>query len=339
MKKIIDKIKSVFSLSMLLKVIIIALIVITRLFPALFDPEHANWKKVIFNFIFALIIFMGSFISQLLAARKRETEKESYTTARADHIGQIRTIQKRSLSHMHKMYVQDENDKNKLQYVRDVFAQYEIDIRLYTEDLSLVKLALKKGEIDKEQYSVIQLCRKGKIEYDKYEVGDLMSTQILKKGSNRNKSQQGVITASNLLSKMSFMLAFSILIGMFVWDKELQEEGIKNGQAWLDLGSNLITFAGGLWTGTETAREVAEDDIRLFNVYFNFNCKFVQDFDNGIWKPKESEISDDLIERLKKYQSEEQTTPDEAENEQDEDIGVIEISEEELEALKNKGML
>lgn len=329
MKKFTQKIKDFFSLSMLAKLIVIALIVIFTLFPSLFDPENADWKKVLFNFVLSIIILMGAFISQLLAARKRETEKDAYIESKKEHVEQIHEIQKRSLVHMHKLYVKDENEKNKLEHIKDIFIQFEIDIRLYSCDLGLVKTALKKGEIDKEQYSVIQLCRKGKIEYDKYDVRDLMTTQILKRGTNSNKSQQAQITASNLLGKMSFMLAFAVIWGMFVWDQAAQE-GIKNGQAWIDLAARLVTFAGGLWTGDTTAKDVAEDDIRLFNKFFYFNCKFVQDFDNGIWQPKEKAISEDLIERLKKYQEEEQTTLETAENEEYEEI---ELTEEQIAQL------
>lgn len=331
-----NKIKNLFTLSTLAKILVVALIVIFTLFSSLFDPSQADWKKVLSNFILSVVILMGAFISQLSSTRNKEMEKENYITSRDNHINQVHAIQHKQLSHMHKLYVKDENEKNKLAYIQDVFTQYEIEIAYYTMELKLVKTALSKGIIDKEQYSVIQICRKGKIAYDKYDVRDLTTTQILKKGTNSNKSQQGAITASNLLGKMSWMLAFSIIWAMFVWD-EASQQGI-NGQAWIDLGSRLFTFAGGLWTGAVTAKEIIEDDIRLFDKFYNFNCKFVQDFENGIWKPAETEIHEDIVEHLKKLSEAEEIAASEPKNEQGEETEEIELTEEQLKLLKtNQG--
>lgn len=333
MKKLSQKIKDLFSLSTLAKILVVALIVIFTLFSSLFDPAKADWKKVLSNFILSVVIVMGAFISQLSSTRKKEMEKDTYTNSRDAHINQVHEIQKKQLSHFHKLYVKDENEKNKLSYVQDVFTQYEIEIAYYTMELKLVKAALKKGLIDKEQYSVIQLCRKGNIQYDKYDVRDLTTTQILKKGTNSNKSQQGAITASNLLGKMSWMLAFAIVWGMFVWD-EAQSAGV-NGQAWIDLGSRLFTFAGGLWTGAVTAKEIVEDDIRLFDKFYNFNCKFVQDFECGIWKPAKTEIKEDIVEHIKKLLTEDETSVSEPKNNEfDETIEEIEVTPEEYEKMK-----
>lgn len=326
MNKFVKRVKDIFSLSFLAKILVVALIVITTLFPSLFDPEHADWKKVLFNLVLSTIIMLGAFISQLLAARKRETEKKSYTDAQDRHVAAIRDIQKKQYSHIHKLYVKDENEKNKLSYIQDAFTQFEIDIKYYKMEQSLVKTALKNGLIDKEQYSVIQLCKKGNIEYDKYDVRDLTATQLLKKYKNTNKSQQAIITASNLMSKMSFMLAFAVIWGMFAYDQASQGGG-PQGQAWIDLGARLITFAGGLYTGDVTAREVAEDDIRLFDKFYNFNCKFIQDFENGIWKPQENAVEEDIVERLMKLQQEEENALESAKNEQ---YVEIEMTEEQI---------
>lgn len=329
MKEAFNKFKEFFSISTLAKILVLALIVITTLFPSLFDPQNADWKKVIYSFILNLIIFMGAFISQLIASKKREMEKARYIESNKKHIDEIHLIQNRKLSHFHKLYVQDENEKNKIEYIQDVFTQFEIDMKFYTMELSLVKTAIKNNIITKEQYSVIQLCRKGKIDFDKYDVRDLTTTQILKKGKNSNKSQQATITASNLLGKISWILAFAIIWGMFVFDNA--NEGVSD-QAWIDLGSRLMTFAGGIITGEVTGKECVNDDIRLFDKFFNFNCKFIQDFELGIWKPKKEDINEDLIDRLKKLQSNIEIIDNEPKNEQndnDSDYEEVEMSESE----------
>lgn len=342
-----SKIKNIFTLSLLAKLLTIAVIVISTLLPSLFDPQGADWKKVLSNFIFSLVIALGGFISQMIAARNRECSKDTYINSRDRHIKQIHEIQKRQLSHFHKLYVQDTNKQNEIEYVKDVFQQFEIDFKFYDMELSLVKTALKKGVIDKEQYSVIQLCRKGKIQFDKYDIRDLTATQVLKNGMNTNKSQQAQITASNLLSKMSIMLAFAIIGGMFVWDEQSAAEGVSNSQAWIDLAFRLITFVGGIWTGETTGKEIVCDDIRLFDKFFNFNCKFIQDFDLGIWKPKEQDVAEDIVAKLQRLQAEDNSKlskepsvqeQEHQDNELDEDVvyETIEVTEEEFHTLLNK---
>lgn len=323
--KLGKKIKDAFNISLLSKLIIIVVIVVTTLFPTLFDPEHADWKKVLSNFVLSLVIMLASFIAQMIASRKRESEKDTYTVPFNNHKSKIKEIQNRSLSHIHQLYVKDMNHKALIDTIKEIFQQFEIDFKLYEADFKDVKLALKKGLIDKEQYSVVKLCRSGKINFDGYDYRDLTSTQILKNKVNRHKSQSASITASNIMSKMSFMLAFAIIWGMFVYD-ETSQTGVSP-QAWIDLCSRLVTFGSGLWCGEINGRQIVEDDIRLFDDFFNFNSKFIQDFDLGIWKPSE-EVNEDIISKLRRLQDEEEHHPNIEESTDEE---VIEMTPEQYE--------
>lgn len=332
MKSIINKFRDFISISTFVKIVVILIIVVGTLLPSLFDPENADWKKVGFNFILSLLIAMGAFISQMVASKNKAMKKEEYKESKKNHVDQIKEIRRKKLSHIHGLYVKDENKKNKLEYVTEAFSQFEIPIDYYTMDQELVKVALRKNQITKEQYSVIKICRTGKIQYDRYDVGDLTTTQILKKGRNSNKSQQASITASNLIGKISWMLAFSIIWGMFVWDESKGMASLSNGQAWIDLGGRLFTFGGGLYCGDHTGKEIIADEIRLFDKFYNFNCKFVQDFETGIWKPSEEAVSENIVDYLMKLQAEEETAENKAES--DVEIEEIELTAEQIAQLK-----
>ena len=333
MKSIINKFKDLISISTFVKIVVILIIVVGTLLPSLFDPENANWKKVGFNFILSLLIAMGAFISQMVASRNRAMKKDEYKESKKNHVDQIKEIRRKKLSHVHGLYVKDENKKNKLEYVTEAFSQFEIPIDYYTMDQELINVALRKNKITKEQYSVIKICRTGKIQYDRYDIGDLTTTQILKKGRNSNKSQQASITASNLIGKISWMLALSIIWGMFVWDESKGMASLSNGQAWIDLGGRLFTFGGGLWGGEVTGREIIEDEIRLFDKFYNFNCQFVQDFETGIWSPPKERVQEDIVAYLKNLQEEEKKAQDEAVIEEYEEI---ELTPEQIEQLKGR---
>ena len=332
------KLQDFFSVSTFAKLIVIAIIVITTIAPSLFDPEHANWEKVLSSFILSIVIIMCSFISQRAAAKKRGYEKDDYKASRKRHEDEYHLIQDRQLSHFHNLYVKDKNEKSKIERVKEIFATYEIPFDLFNCSLKDLKTAFSKGLVNKEQYSVIRLCRQGKIEYDKYDVRDLTTSRIIKKYRNSNKSQESEITWGNLLSKISWILALSIIWGMFVWDKAAAEEGFKNGQAWLDLASRLFTFVGGLYTGEVTGREICADDIRLYDRYFNFNSTFIQEFDNSLWKPSEEELEENILEKIHRLQKVEETdnlsqnseiVVSEAKNSQNEEFEEVEMTEEE----------
>lgn len=329
MSKFVQKLKSLFTLSIVIDIALIAVIIITTLFPTLFDPEHADWKTVFSNFILSIIIALLSFTSRLAKSKINESNKEKYTTARNNHIGQVRKIQERQLSKSQELYVKDYNKKSLIEYAKEVFNQYEIPFELYTCDISLVKTALNKGVIDKNQYSVIKLCRRGKLRYTKYNIRDLTSTQILKNKTNSTESQQVGIVVTNLLSKISWMLAGVILIGTFVPDA--MSEGGVTAQSWINLASRILTYVGGLYCGDQTGKEIIEDDIRLYDLYYNFNCQFLQDFDLGVWKPSEEEIKEDIITKLQRlHEEEEKPKPQYKE---------IEITKEQLEMLQQKPTL
>lgn len=338
MKKFIERIKNAVTMNIFIDICIIAIVVISTLFPTLFDPEHADWKNVLSNFILSVIIMLLAFISQMNSSRTINMKKESYKVSRDAHINKIRDIQEKQLSKMQKLYVDDYNKKSLEEYVKSLFNEYEIPFELYSCKIEIVKLALKKGEIDKNQYSVIKLCRKGKVQYNKFDIKDLISTNIIKKQTNSNKSQQSEIVLGNLLSKLSWMLAFAILLGTMIPNES--NMGISN-QAWINLASRMLSFVGGMWCGGSTGKEIVEDDIRLFDLFYNFNCQFVQDFENGIWKPREEDINENVVERLTKLYNQEnhikeQTLINADNDDKDEEIQEIEMTEEEYLAYQNK---
>jgi hypothetical protein len=326
--KFTQKIKDIFNVSLLSKLLIVVLIVISTLFPSLFDPEHANWKEALSNLVLNIVITYGAFISQYISSRAKYQAKDKYKESSKKHIDQIHLIQEKQLSTAHQCYVKDTNEKNRIDRVKDIFMQYEIPFELFEAEPKLIKTALSNNIINKEQLSIIRLCRRGKFDYDKYDVRDLTATQVLKKYKNSNKSQQAVITASNILGKTSFLIAFAIIFAMFTWDST-KASGI-DGQSWINLSSRLFTFVGGLWTGDTTGREIVEDDIRLFDKFYNFNSKFVQDFELGIYKPKEEDMANNIIERLKAL--------NQAENKEIEEdtYDTIELTEEEYNKMKQE---
>lgn len=338
--KYIKKFRDIFTVSTLAKFLTIAIIVITTLLPNLFDPENADWKKILTSFILSIVIVLASFVAQMSSTRKKEMEKDDYINSKNNHIDKIREIQKKQLSHYHRLYVRDENEKNYIEKVKDVFQQFEIDFQYYELGYAELKIALREKMIDKEQYSIIKLCKSARISFDKYDVRDLTSTQVLKKGRNSNESQQAVIVASNLLSKVSYMVAIGVIWGMFVYDETTGGKGVTP-QAWLDLVSRLITFGGGLWCGKTTGEEIVADDIRLFDRFFNFNSKFVQEVESGIWKPTDDIKNINVLEHIRQIQNKEKEEAEHREAasvlvNEDDDEEIVELTEEEYLKLKSE---
>jgi hypothetical protein len=307
--KIQAKLKALFTTPTLIKIVVIVLIVVFTLFPALFDPVNADWRKVFANFVLTMVIFLASFIAQNTASRTKHVEDAKYKDSEKRHIDEIREIQNKKLSKFHQIYVKYYNKNSKDNYIHDIFNKYEIPMEYYKQDFKIIKRAFKDKKLTAEQVYVIKKINRDEFEYDCYEYKFLTSTQILKKNVNTNKSLQANITWSNLLSKISMMMAFSIIAGMLVWDKQAAEDGIKNGQVWIDLVTRIITLGGGVWTGEFNGAQVCSDDIRLYDKFYDFNKMFVDDVEKYGWKPKPEDLEDNVKEYLESIKNENLSSP------------------------------
>lgn len=318
-KGFFERIKEKFTMSLFFYLVLIATVVILTLFPVVFDLKHADWEKIISNCIISLILVLLTFSFQSITKRNNEEkdEKSELFIARKHHIAKIKEIQNLSLSRVHEIYVNEKNKELKQQYIEQVFHSYEIPIQLYDCDAELVEKAHDQHKISNEQYNIIKKMRKGDFEVDFYKLQDLTCSVILNNSKNTNKSQQSEIIASELTSKVLFILISSFLWGTLVY--QATDGGIPI-QSWLDLCSRLLTTISGIWAGEVCGKALINDDIRLYNKFYNFNNQFLQDFKMKIWQPDDSLINQDIIKELTEQSTEQ----------------IIEISEEEFNKIHNE---
>ena len=304
------RLKEKFTISILFYLVLIGIVAITTLFPVVFDFENANWNKIYSNAIISLVLVLLTFTYQMTNRKKKaENDKESdLFKAQKNHVDKIHEIQNQQLSRCHELYVEEQNQNIKMEYVRQVFHSYEIDIALYDCESQLVDKALEMKKINREQYSIIKKIRKNDFEVDYYNLQELTCAVILNKSSNTNKSLQNEIILGEITSKVLLIIITSFLWGTLVSDSF--EGGIKP-QSWIDLAGRLITTISGIWCGDTCGRLLINDDIRLYNKFYNFNNQFLQNFKTGIWKPKEELINKSIVDELLKMSQDEYIEVDE----------------------------
>jgi low affinity Fe/Cu permease len=149
--KIQAKLKALFTTPTLIKIVVIVLIVVFTLFPALFDPVNADWRKVFANFVLTMVIFLASFIAQNTASRTKHVEDAKYKDSEKRHIDEIREIQNKKLSKFHQIYVKYYNKNSKDNYIHDTFNKYEIPMEYYKQDFKIIKRAFKDKKLTAEQ--------------------------------------------------------------------------------------------------------------------------------------------------------------------------------------------
>lgn len=330
-KSFIQKLKQRFSVSTLFYIVLFGIVIITTLFPVFFDLEHANWKKIISTMIIGTILILLSFTYQTERTKKllENDEDGDYQKSKNIFINKNKEIQERRLSKLQKLYVDEQNEKIKKEYIQNVLQHYEIDEQCYSLDFPDLKLLLQENKITKKQFKIIKALKCNDFETDYYNFQDLTCTFIIEKGKNTNKSQQNSIIMSEAVYKIILLIVATFMWGTLVPDAV---DGGITPQSWIDLGGRLINLCGGIFCGSNCGRLLVKDEIRLLDKFYNFNSLFLQEFQNGTWQPDDKIITRSIVDDLREIKEEKQNN----ENVDDSESEIIEISEEELSILKEK---